>query len=279
MPPLQVAIVSETEEVPFPALSAAAAALQRQLMRDVRPLWGVHASVSAFPMLEDVPSGYWPVVVAGGPCVAAVQGVHLDSRGQPFAIAAPGQTWSLTLSHLILELLIDPSGNRLYTGPSPLDDLSPVEFLLAACDPCAGVEFAYQVDGVLVSDFITPAYAQSDGAVSACCSFTGAVSRPRQVLPGGCLSWVDPVGRLVWQESHFGPTPQRRQLGVGDRVGGSLREWVDARTRIPVISCGVAADHERLRLLAAAVEVSSRSSASRAQTLHGHIRELGRRGT
>ncbi|GAA3031844.1 hypothetical protein GCM10020000_06000 [Streptomyces olivoverticillatus] len=59
----QLALVSETTRIDSSQLSRVAAALQKQATRDFTPLWGVPATVDAFDKLEDVPVGYWPVIV------------------------------------------------------------------------------------------------------------------------------------------------------------------------------------------------------------------------
>jgi hypothetical protein len=41
------------------------------------------------------------------------QGIHLsEDNGQPFALTAYCDDWSLTTSHESIEMLVDPSGNR-----------------------------------------------------------------------------------------------------------------------------------------------------------------------
>ena len=44
-------------------LARVAAAIQRQVMRDFAPAWGIRATVDFFPLLEAVPADYWPVVL------------------------------------------------------------------------------------------------------------------------------------------------------------------------------------------------------------------------
>lgn len=269
----QIALVSESEGIGFEELAAVAAAVQKQVVRDVLPAWRLVATVCAFPSLEDVPCDHWPVLVVDVANGAAA-GVHVDGHGQPFSIVPATGDWSLTASHLTLEMVVDPSGNRLFTGQSPLADQGPVGFLLAACDPCAAGAAAYAIDGVLVSDFLLPEYAAATAAASGRCSFTGAISRPRQVLPGGCLTWLDPVSRQLWQQCHFDGALESRPLTVGEHVRGSLREWVDARTRMPDAAGG---DPERMHRLREQVERDRRCSASRASALRGQFREVGRR--
>jgi hypothetical protein len=39
------------------------AAIQKQISRDFGPMWNVEATVDAFKKLEDVPIGYWHVLL------------------------------------------------------------------------------------------------------------------------------------------------------------------------------------------------------------------------
>jgi hypothetical protein len=64
--------------------------------------------------------------------------------------------WSVTASHECQEMLADPFGNRLVSGPSLAPDQGNVEYLVEVCDPVEDLGFAYLINGVLVSDFYTP---------------------------------------------------------------------------------------------------------------------------
>jgi hypothetical protein len=61
-------------------------------------------------------------------------------------------------------------------------------------------------------------------------SFTGAITEPCQVLPGGYLSWHDPVSDHWFQQTWFGASSTFRDLGIFQKDGRSLREMVDALT-------------------------------------------------
>jgi hypothetical protein len=112
----EVALVSDTTQVDCRQVNLVAAALQKQAMRDFEPLWHIKATVDAFDSLEDVPLGYWPVVIVDD--VPNAAGVHLDKNGQPFALVEFDEGWALTASHEVLEMLADPWGNRLIAGDS-----------------------------------------------------------------------------------------------------------------------------------------------------------------
>jgi hypothetical protein len=60
-----------------------------------------------------------------------------------------------------------------------------------ACDPCEANNYGYQIQGTLVSDFITPHFYDSVETPGSPYSFTGAIKRPRQILPGGYISFVN----------------------------------------------------------------------------------------
>ena len=148
----QLALVSETNKVSFSALSRVGAALQKQATRDLGPIWDVKATVNVFAKLEDVPVGYWPILVTEDDLGDAA-GIHEDKQGQPFALVKYDYGWGLTASHECLEMLVDPFGNRIIAGQSPKPGQGRVEFLVEVCDPSEDTPFAYRVNGILLSDF------------------------------------------------------------------------------------------------------------------------------
>src|ERR671924_76650 len=126
---INLALVSEVEGHDPSDVAGVAAALQRQAARDFAPVWDVRATVDAFPALDDVPIGYWPMIIRDDIGFEGAAGIHLDKDGQPFALITFGDSWSLTASHEMLEMLGDPFGNRLVPGRSPKRGQGRVEFL------------------------------------------------------------------------------------------------------------------------------------------------------
>ena len=59
-------------------------------------------------------------------------------------------------------------------------------------------------------------------------SFGGHVTLPREVLPGGYISFADPQANKFEQILYLGPKPVLRDLGPFR--GASLRQFVDRRT-------------------------------------------------
>lgn len=225
---IQLALVNESSAISFSELTRVSAALQKQVTRDLEPLWNVKGTVDAFLSLEDVPLGYWPIVVRDD-IGRNVAGVHCDENGQPFALVTAEPIWSLTASHEVLEILVNPFGNKLVAGQSPKADQGRVEFLVEIVDPVADRSNAYTVNGVLVSDFYTPHYFDPVKTSGVLYSFRGSISAPRQVLQGGYLSWHEIETNTWWQQSWFGADPITRQIS-GVTSNCSLRASVDRLT-------------------------------------------------
>jgi hypothetical protein len=265
---INLALVSEIEDHDPSDLARVGAALQRQVTRDFAPVWDVSATVDAFPRLEDVPLGYWPMIVV--PDVQGAAGIHLDKDGQPFALIEMSNSWSLTASHEMLEMLADPFGDRLVPGPSIKRGQGRVEYLVEVCDPSEAAEFGYTVNDILVSDFYTPRFFDPVRSVATRYSFTGALERPRQVLRGGYLSWHDPKTDHWWQQVWFGARKEYRDLGMFDLAEhGSLRAFIDSKTDHPGIDKGLPKSDASLRAAVRAGRETEKSAASKAESWRG----------
>lgn len=265
----QVALVSETTHVTMSQLTQASAAYQKQITRDFGPLWNVDATVDVFDKLEDVPLGYWPIILRDDINSPGAGGFHSDEQGQPFALvlADPGVStadWQLAASHECLEMLADPFGNRVIPGDSPKSDQGRVEFLVEVCDPSEASQFAYTVNGVLVSDFYTLNYHDPVVSPGVRYSIKGYITEPRQVLKGGYLSWHEPETNHWWQKFvGLDGNVQFVDLGILSVANGSIRSQIDrltaARTRPSLKTKDLDPVHVGLRLTAIAPATNSRA--------------------
>lgn len=270
----QVALVSEVGEISPSELNRVAAALQKQVARDFAPIWEVQATVDAFATLEDVPLGYWPMIVKKDIGFRGAAGIHLDKDGQPFALIEHSNRWALTASHEALEMLADPFGNRLIAGPSLHPSQGRVEYLVEVCDPSEAMEFGYTVNGVLLSDFYTPAFFDPVANAGVRYSFTGAITSPRQVLAGGYISWHDPVSDHWWQLTHFGVEPKLRDLGILTSVAGSIRATIDGLTEHPEMVTDAQEDDPRFASANESLLRAEESTASKAASWRTQISEI-----
>jgi hypothetical protein len=232
MLPRQIALISESAQIPFNQVVQISAALQRQITRDFSPIWEIQASIDPFDKLEAVPAGYWPILIKDKLDNPRVAGFHLDQHGQPFSLVLAGPAVSLDCSHELMEMLVDPFGNRLVAGDSPNPEQGRVNFLMEVCDPCQNQKFGYPINGTLVSDFYTPHYFDPVAGSGVRYSYTSAIKGPRQILPGGYLTWIDHETGLTWQVNDPGQT-HFVNLGKIPLNGRSYRAMVDRLSHTP----------------------------------------------
>ena len=76
-------------------------------------MWNVEATIDVFEKLEDVPVGYWHVLLQDEiPNGAA--GLHRrDDNKQPFALVALTKNWPVLMSHEVLEMLVSHACGQL----------------------------------------------------------------------------------------------------------------------------------------------------------------------
>ena len=233
---IQVGLVDKTKAIDPELMQAVAAALTIQVTRDLPQFWNVQATVTYEPNASKIPPGVWPVFLVKT-LPPGEGGFHLDQHNQPYAkvIASPGSDeWTIDASHETLEMLVDPNGNRLQPSTSIqiengkiVDGTGQFAYLVEACDPCEADNFAYPIQGVAVSDFLTPHFYDPVVTPGTRYSFTGAIKAPRQILAGGYISWVNQQSNEMQQLLWVDPTKAPKIVNLGPASGASLREWVD----------------------------------------------------
>lgn len=236
--PYQIGLASRSASVSLAELVKVTSALNLQIARDFAPLWGVSANVVAVPNPDVIDPGVWPIFIEDD-IGADLSGFHTTAQNQPYARVESGAAWSLTASHECLEMLADPTGNRLYPSVGiglvngEFRDLGKAkfEYLIEVCDPCQDDACAYMINEVVVADFYTPRFFDPVSLDTVRYSFSGRIKRPRQVLPGGYLSWRNPNG-IGFQQARFFERPEivnipmpPRSVGAPDSSGArtSLR--------------------------------------------------------
>jgi hypothetical protein len=259
-----LALVSEAPSVGLSELTRVSAAVQKQVTRDASQYWDIQGTVDAFASLDDVPPGYWPIIIRDDIGQDA-SGLHCDDTGQPMALVQTDVDWSVTASHEALEMLIDPAGNKLIAGESVAPDQGRVEYLVEVSDPVSGK--SYGVNGVKVSDFCTRSFFDPVKANGVQYSFMGSIAGPRQIIFGGYLTWFEPVHGDWWQQSWFsGDQPTIRNIGPVQKTTCGMRPTIDRLTKHhrmsvseKVTTLDTLDDHRAARAVAA----SSRAKAER----------------
>jgi len=166
-------------------------ALQKQVSDDFKAYWELDCTLEFLGRNRPLASGWWQIVVTDNPDQAGALGYHeMSNTGNPFGkIFAKldldsGSSWTATLSHELLEMLADPWINWCAVGSD-----SKI-YALEVCDAVESDELGYEIDGVLVSDFVTPAWFEPTSADRV--DFKQRISRQLELARGGYISVFDP---------------------------------------------------------------------------------------
>ena len=144
-------------------------AVNRQVTEDFLPIWGsaymlrLHGTgvTPAQPddLIEEPVRGEAAIYLIDENTLPGALGFHSqNAREIPFGFvfADASDSWTVTLSHEVLELIIDPTVNIFVPGPDPRNPNNIVLHTYEVCDAVEREE--YEIDGVTVSDFVTPTY-------------------------------------------------------------------------------------------------------------------------
>lgn len=228
--PVEIALV-DNADIGASTIAQVAGALNQQVA-DFQRSWGVHYHASVVPHPAPTPNT-WSVILQKGIDQEGALGYHSDNHNQPFAVVDVTRgEWTVTASHEVLEMIGDPFGNAMHSGPAPAGWHGParVKYLREACDPCEA--FSYEIGGVAVSDFLTLDWYGSRDIGRHGFSFLGKLTKPTEVAEGGYVSFVDPGTGIWWQRFVDGGQFHDASLGLYARHEfGSLREFTDGMAR------------------------------------------------
>jgi hypothetical protein len=180
-------------------------ALQKQVSSDFFAYWNQDGALTWLPKDNPLTAGWWQIVVLDDPDEAGALGYHeLSSVGTPLGKVFAkldinsGSSWTCTLSHELLEMLADPDINLC----AQADDGKIYSYEVG--DPVEADILGYEIDGVLLSDFVTPKWF-SPSVFGDRVDFKRRISKPFEIAPDGYISIFDPAnGWTEVQARHSG---------------------------------------------------------------------------
>jgi hypothetical protein len=166
-------------------------ALQRQVSQDFKAYWDLDCSLSFLSKDETLTAGWWQIVLTDDPDQAGALGYHeMTSQGTPLGKVfagldlRSGYSWTVTLSHELLEMLADPWINWCAQGSDGKI------YALEVCDAVEADKLGYKIDGVLLSDFVTPGWFEPTEADRV--DFQQHLSSRLELAKGGYISVLNP---------------------------------------------------------------------------------------
>ncbi len=182
-------------------------AVNRQIKEDFMPIWGCgricKLHESAFntddieALAEEHVNADSVIYLIDESTLEGALGFHsINTRELAFGFVFVNQgDWTITLSHEVLELIVDPTVNIFLPGPDPRQAGNPDKWLLHSYEVCDAVErFSYKIEGVEVSNFVTPNYFSIGDAPGTQNDFLGLGVSSFDLLEGCHLGVVNPNG-------------------------------------------------------------------------------------
>jgi hypothetical protein len=222
-------------------LQVAIRAINRQIAHDFEPYWSLGAELRLEGRSETKPSRHSLADMRGDAVLYVWDEIDVDDalgyhekndRGIPFGFVFTElskeleEPWSVTLSHEALELIGDPETNLLVVGPDPNDRRRSVFHWYEMCDAVQGE--SYEVDGVMVSNFVLPLYFTSSDERGGRNDFLGRSYKGKSlqsfgVNPGGYLGYFDPRKRKNSSFFAKGDNKAETRLEVKRKAKGTRR--------------------------------------------------------
>jgi hypothetical protein len=226
-PTIQISVINESTVLADADVVPVVAALQKQVTNDFGPVWGTAAQLSIVPKGTQPPSGNWWLVLLDDSDQANALGYHdLTTEGLPigkvFAASdlKAGTSWTVTASHELLEMLGDPNINLTVFVEN--SNTAGILYAYEVCDACEDDSLGYQIDNVLLSDFVYPSWFESfrtEGSTQF--DRMNKMQTPFQLLTGGYIGIFNVNAGSGWQQQ----TADKRPTNVLHRGAvGTRRE-------------------------------------------------------
>jgi hypothetical protein len=224
-PTIQISVINESTVLADADVAPVVAALQKQVTNDFRPVWGTDAELSIVSKGSQPPSGNWWLVLLDDSDQANALGYHdLTSEGLPvgkvFAASdlKAGTSWTVTASHELLEMLGDPNINLTVFVQS--SNTAGILYAYEVCDACEDDSLGYQIDNILLSDFVYPSWFEgfrTEGSTQF--DRMNKISNPFQLLVNGYIGIFNVSSGSGWiqQTGDKRPTSALNRGSVGSR--------------------------------------------------------------
>jgi hypothetical protein len=224
-PTIQISVINESTVLADTDVTPVVAALQKQVTNDFGPVWGTAAQLTIVPKGTPPPAGSWWLVLLDDSDQANALGYHdLTTESLPIGkvfVASDlkaGTSWTVTASHELLEMLGDPNINLTVFVQNA--NTAGTLYAYEVCDACEDDSLGYQIDNILLSDFVYPAWFESfrpEG--SAQFDRINKIHNPLQLLPGGYIGTFNVNSGSGWTQTtaEKRPTSALHRGAVGTR--------------------------------------------------------------
>lgn len=218
-------------------------AINRQINEDYTPYWSLGATLRLEGRSGKQPEKEKPEDMRGEAVIYLWDEVNVDDAlgyhdknysGIPFGFVFTelskeiGESWTVTLSHEVLELIGDPEANLLVMGPhpNPAENNRNVFHWYEMCDAVQAQ--SYKIDDIEVSNFVLPLYFTGTDEFEGRNDFLGRITKGKSLTsfglsPGGYVGFFDPQKNDMDTYSIKGDTVAKKRMEVKKKAEGARR--------------------------------------------------------
>jgi hypothetical protein len=222
-----IAVINESTAITDADVQQMLSAFQTQWNQDLNSIWGVGTAAFTFVARKKAPaSGAWWVVFLDDSDQADALAYHdLTNEGLPISkvfvksILAEKSSVSVGATHEICEMAVDPWLNSAY------QDQHNIFWAGEVCDPVEDDQYGYEIQGVLVSDFVTPNWFGHEHAKGDI-DLKHHANKAFTVLSGGYAQKFNP--QKGWEQvtgSQAMKSPRAAHMPKGSRRERRTRHW------------------------------------------------------
>jgi hypothetical protein len=206
-------------------------ACQIQIDEHFSKVWDKECTLILVENETMIPQGAWYIFIQSTIDVDGARGYHwVDSKGIPYGLIKLNPKWSITLSHELMEMLVNAFINLKAKGKGIADGRD-VDYMIEVAD-VTYADYGYEITvksgrKVMVSDFFYPSFFFGTGIdKTAKYSYTGLAKAPRELPDGGVLAYTDHLGE-TYQALMISGKLQIKKLGanVGVAVTDSNKAY------------------------------------------------------
>jgi hypothetical protein len=218
-------------------------AINRQINEDYTPYWSLGATLRLEGRSGKQPEKEKPEDMRGEAVIYLWDEVNIDDAlgyhdknysGIPFGFVFTelskemGESWTVTLSHEVLELIGDPEANLLVMGPhpNPAENNRNVFHWYEMCDAVQAQ--SYKIDDIEVSNFVLPLYFTGTDEFEGRNDFLGRITKGKSLMsfgisPGGYVGFFDPQKNDMDTYSIKGDTVAKKRMEAKKKAEGARR--------------------------------------------------------
>jgi hypothetical protein len=223
----QIAVINESTAIADADVQKMLPAFSQQWNTDLKQIWGVDDATFPFvPKGQPPDSGSWWMVFLDNSDQAGALAYHdLTDEGWPISkvfvktIVDDKASVSVGATHEMCEMAVDPWLNSAY------QDLQGIFWAGEVCDPVEDDQYGYEINGILVTDFVTPNWFGHQNAQTQI-DFKGHAATAFEVLSGGYAQKFDPQqGWVQVTGSQARRSKMASHAAEGSRRERRARQW------------------------------------------------------